>query len=104
MAGRAAATRARKSPTGQAELPQLPEMTVVTPCRSMLSAVGRSMIRSAWVWTSMKPGLATSPPASMTCSAAAREVVSTIRPLRMPSAPQYHGLPVPSQTLALSIR
>ncbi len=48
-------------------MPQLPTITVVTPCESFGSIAGvRITAVSSCVWTSIKPGASASPSASMT--------------------------------------
>ena len=47
-------------------MPHCPVITVVTPCITRLSAVGPvGKVKSAWEWTSMKPGHMINPSASI---------------------------------------
>ena len=88
--------------------PQLPVTIVVTPSSRKLSARGfpwmplRRDDDSTWVWTSMKPGARTSPPAStvFVASASGSEPTNWMRPSRTPTSARNHGLPVPSTTRA----
>ena len=56
-------------PISKAEPPQLPTTIEVTPIRRKFSALGFSMISSACVCTSMKPGDTIWPVASISVSA-----------------------------------
>ena len=59
-----------RSRAGDALIPQLPTMTVVTPCESLGHISGvRTTFVSSWVWTSMKPGARHSPVPSISCPA-----------------------------------
>src|SRR4029453_10424817 len=59
-------TSARPGRAGAAEKPQLPTISVVTPCRTFDSARGfKGRVKSEWVWMSMKPGATTCPCAEM---------------------------------------
>ena len=88
---------------GNGDEPQLPRTSVVTPSCTLLSAVGRSMIPAPpCECTSMKPGEATAPLASITCSASMSSPVATAA-MRSPSMAMsafVGGAPVPSTTRA----
>jgi hypothetical protein len=64
-------------------MPQLPTITVVTPCDIFGSICGDRMTWvSSCVWTSIKPGASTRPSASTTFSAVQpfSSPIATIRP------------------------
>ena len=79
---------------GAAEEPQFPASSVVTPCRTRLSAVGYSrMPPSEWLWMSTKPGQTWRPAASRTrrpWSAAIEPTAAMASPFRATSA-AYDG-------------
>jgi hypothetical protein len=80
----------------------LPTISVVTPCRIVLSAVGfASSEKSLWLCGSTKPGQTTLPDASITRVAVASSPsrpTSTIFPPSIATSPRNGGLPVPSAT------
>ncbi len=92
--------------TGEALIPQLPTITVVTPWEILGSISGVSMtLVSSWVWTSMKPGARVRPSASMMFEAVQggdgpREAM---RPFAMATSAIWASQPVPSSTFALRI-
>jgi hypothetical protein len=70
-----AAARARVPRNGATELPQLPPISVVTPCTIFPSQRGStSHSSSLWEWTSMKPGASARPRPSTLCARASRSV------------------------------
>src|SRR3954463_193740 len=93
--------------TGAYVQPQLPTTSVVTPWRTVLSAVGTvSSVKSLWLWGSTKPGQTIRPAASMILSACApsRSPTAAMRPSSTATSPRNGGIPVPSTTSASRIR
>jgi len=87
---------------GTTELPQLPTISVVTPCRILLSALGLMMKeRSVWVWTSTKPGVISLPLASISTPASCSPRLPTAAILSPMTAtsPLNQGFPEPSTIL-----
>jgi hypothetical protein len=71
---------------GASAKPQLPMITLVTPCQhEQLPIRSHATCASMWVWPSMNPGATISPSASIVRSAAARmRPISARRPSLMP--------------------
>ena len=85
--------------TGAYVQPQLPTTSVVTPCRTVLSAVGTvSRVKSLWLCGSKKPGQIIRPAASIVRSARApsRSPTAAILPSSTATSPRNGGEPVPS--------
>ena len=81
--GNPAAARPCRASAGATEKPQWPMISVVTPWRTLLSALGLiGSVKSEWVLMSMKPGATARPAASMIFSAGASigEAIAAIRP------------------------
>ena len=72
----------RQRLAGKGPTPQFEVTSVVTPCITLLSPTGLSKIlRSVWVWRSIKPGATTRPDTSTTCpSASLSRPISRIIP------------------------
>src|ERR1700730_5137896 len=85
--------------TGATEKPQWPMISVVTPWRTLLSALGLiGSVKSEWVLMSMKPGATASPRASMTFAASpgGSLPMAANRPAQMATSPGLPAAPVPS--------
>jgi hypothetical protein len=93
--------------SGAALMPQLPAITVVTPCETLKSMPGCDS--SAWsscVCESMKPGATIRPVASMVRAALApaRSPTAEMRPSLMPTSASKRGALVPSMTVPRRMR
>ena len=90
------------SVTGAVELPQFPAISVVTPWRILLSALGLMMNDvSVWVCTSTNPGETSSPLASITFLASyfpSAPAFAILSPSTATS-PRNQGFPEPSTIL-----
>src|SRR6266550_3743289 len=89
------------SETGAYVQPQFPTTSVVTPCRTVLSALGFARIdQSLWLCGSTKPGQTTWPPASITRSARVPSTGPTCV-MRSPSiaTSPWNGAPPPPSTI-----
>ena len=73
---------------GASAKPQLPMMTLVTPCQqAQLPSGSQATCASMWVWPSMKPGETIRPSASIFRPAGARiRPISAIRPSLTPTS------------------
>ena len=82
--------------------PQLPMITLVTPCQhEQLPSGSHATCASIWVWPSMKPGARISPSPSTTRFAGARiRPISAMRPPATPTSARNRGAPEPSTTSA----
>ena len=88
--------------SGAALMPQLPAITVVTPCETLKSMSGcDSRAWSSWVCESMKPGATIRPAASMVRAALApaRSPTAAMRPSRTATSASKRGALVPSMTV-----
>ena len=88
--------------SGAALMPQLPAITVVTPCEILKSMLGRaSSAWSSWVCESMKPGATIRPAASIVRAAwlPARSPTATMRSSSMATSASKRGALVPSMTV-----
>ena len=90
---------------GATDMLSRPTFSVVIPCMILGKANGSSIIlKSEWLWLSMKPGHRMLPPMSSTVRASGiswAEPTATMRPSRTPTQPLRQGLPVPSTMRAL---
>jgi len=90
--------------TGAALMPQLPVMTVVTPCESFGSIAGvRITAVSSWVCVSIKPGASARVSASMTADAVMLSdlPIATMRSPRRATSVTSGAVLLPSRTVAL---
>lgn len=88
------------SGSGNGECPQLPAISVVTPCASWVSAAGwAGSVKSACEWRSTNPGAITAPDASMVVRAVnGPSPIAAIRPAVIATSARRAGVPVPSTT------
>ena len=90
---------------GATDMLSRPTFSVVIPCMILGKANGSSIIlKSEWLWLSMKPGHRILPPMSSTVRASGiswAEPTATMRPSRTPTQPLRQGVPVPSTMWAL---
>ena len=90
---------------GATDMLSSPTFSVVIPCMILGKANGSSIIlKSEWLWLSMKPGHRMLPPMSSTVRASGMswaEPTATMRPSRTPTQPLRQGVPVPSTMRAL---
>ena len=88
--------------SGAALMPQLPAITVVTPCETLKSMSGcASSAWSSWVCESMKPGATIRPAASIVRAALApaRSPTAAMRPSLTATSASKRGALVPSMTV-----
>jgi hypothetical protein len=87
-------------------MPQLPVISVVTPCRTLLWAEeSMKNTKSEWEWGSMNPGHATFPLASTVVTEGPLIFfpMAAILPSNTAISPQNQGFPVPFTILAFWI-
>ena len=84
-------------------MPQLPAITVVTPCETLKSMSGcASSAWSSWVCESMKPGATMQAGGIDACASAlapARSPMAAMRPSRTATSASKRGALVPSMTV-----
>ena len=88
------------APMSSGPAPSALSNSLVTPCVSMFSAVGRTA-GTAWLWMLMKPGATMSPRTSMSARARTldRSPTRTMNPSVIATSARKRAAPVPSRTV-----